>query len=150
MSREFYQRVRKHYANPAAWKFERPEDYRSTKYAYEGDDVMWFFEPHIAENILALTVLPTPVLAFAVLLQKAEIRIGQTVELAEIGAQIKGRPALGDEQAPLAYGEDPKRDMAGVFERIAPFRWRLVIPWPQSTSKLDVFELTPVALQPGA
>ena len=26
----------------------------------------------------------------------------------------------------------------------APFRWRLVIPWPQSTSKLDVFELTPV------
>jgi len=23
-----------------------------------------------------------------------------------------------------------------------------VIPWPQSTSKLDVFELTPVAQQP--
>jgi hypothetical protein len=40
--------------------------------------------------------------------------------------------------------DDPKRDMAGVFERIAPFRWRLVIPWPQSNSKLDVFELTPV------
>ena len=39
--------------------------------------------------------------------------------------------------------------MAGVLERIAPFRkWRLVIPWPQSTSKLDVFELTPVAQQP--
>ena len=36
--------------------------------------------------------------------------------------------------------------MAGVLERIGPFRWRLVIPWPQSTSKLDVFELTPVAL----
>jgi hypothetical protein len=35
-----------------------------------------------------------------------------------------------------------------VLERIAPFRWRLVIPWPQSTSKLDVFELTPVAKQP--
>jgi hypothetical protein len=34
--------------------------------------------------------------------------------------------------------------MAGVFERIGAFRWRLVIPWPQSTSKLDVFELTPV------
>ena len=33
--------------------------------------------------------------------------------------------------------------MAGVLERIAPFSWRLVIPWPQSTSKLDVFELTP-------
>ena len=59
-----------------------------------------------------------------------------------------GSLALGDETAPIAYGDDPKRDMAGVFERIAPFRWRLVIPWPQSTSKLDVFELTPVAQQP--
>src|SRR3954452_3031364 len=38
MSREFYQRVRKHYADPAVWKYERPEDYRSTKYAYDGDD----------------------------------------------------------------------------------------------------------------
>jgi hypothetical protein len=59
-----------------------------------------------------------------------------------------GSLALGDEDVPRAYGEDPKRDMAGVFERIGPFRWRLVIPWPQSTSKLDVFELTPVTNQP--
>jgi hypothetical protein len=59
-----------------------------------------------------------------------------------------GSLALGDEQAPVAYGDDPKRDMAGVLERIGPFKWRLVIPWPQSTSKLDVFELTPVTLQP--
>jgi hypothetical protein len=55
-----------------------------------------------------------------------------------------GSLALGDETAPLGYGDDPKRDMAGVLERIGPFKWRLVIPWPQSTSKLDVFELTPV------
>ena len=59
-----------------------------------------------------------------------------------------GSLALGNEDQPLAYGDDPERDMAGVFERIAPFRWRLVIPWPQSTSKLDVFELTPVPNQP--
>ena len=59
-----------------------------------------------------------------------------------------GSLALGNEEQPRAYGDDPKRDMAGVLERIAPFRWRLVIPWPQSTSKLDVFELTPVAQQP--
>jgi hypothetical protein len=59
-----------------------------------------------------------------------------------------GSLALGDEEQPRAYGEDFKRDMAGVLERIAPFKWRLVIPWPQSTSKLDVFELTPVAQQP--
>lgn len=59
-----------------------------------------------------------------------------------------GSLALGDEDQPLAYGDDPKRNMAGVFERIAPFRWRLVIPWPQNDSKLEVFELTPVADQP--
>ena len=59
-----------------------------------------------------------------------------------------GSLALGEEDTPRAYGDDPKRDMAGVLERIEPFRWRLVIPWPQSTSKLDVFELTPVVIQP--
>lgn len=59
-----------------------------------------------------------------------------------------GSLALGDEEQPLAYGDDPKRNMAGVLERVGPFRWRLVIPWPQSSSKLDVFELTPVADQP--
>jgi hypothetical protein len=55
-----------------------------------------------------------------------------------------GSLALGDEETPLAYGDNAKRNMAGVFERIAPFRWRLVIPWPQSDEKLQVFELTPV------
>ena len=59
-----------------------------------------------------------------------------------------GSLALGDEEAPLAYGDNPKRDMAGIFERTGPFRWRLVIPWPQDGSKLHVFELTPVADQP--
>ena len=59
-----------------------------------------------------------------------------------------GSLALNAEDRTLAYGDDPRRDMAGILERIAPFTWRLVIPWPQSTSKLDVFELTPVADQP--
>ena len=59
-----------------------------------------------------------------------------------------GSLALGDEQEPLAYGDDPGRNMVGVFERIAPFRWRLVIPYPQSGARLHVFELTPVANQP--
>ncbi len=59
-----------------------------------------------------------------------------------------GSLALGDEESPRAYGEDKSRDMAGVLERVAPFRWRLVIPWPRGTSKLDLFELTPVSEQP--
>ncbi len=59
-----------------------------------------------------------------------------------------GSLALGNEVQPLAYGDNPKRDMAGVLERIRPFVWRLVIPWPQSSSNPVVFELTPVEKQP--
>jgi hypothetical protein len=59
-----------------------------------------------------------------------------------------GSLALGDQKEPLAYREDPNRDMAGVFDRIGPFKWRLVIPWPRSGSMIEVFELTPVADQP--
>lgn len=61
-----------------------------------------------------------------------------------------GSIALGNEDQPRAYGENKARDMAGVLERIGPFKWRLVIPWPRAQSKLDVFELTPVADQPSA
>ena len=59
-----------------------------------------------------------------------------------------GTLALGSEEEARAYGDDPKRDMAGIFERIGPFMWRLVIPYPQNGAQLDVFELTPVAEQP--
>lgn len=59
-----------------------------------------------------------------------------------------GSLGLGNEEEVLNYGDDPKRDMAGIFERIGPFRWRLVIPYPQSGSQLLVFELTPVPDQP--
>ena len=59
-----------------------------------------------------------------------------------------GSLALGDEETPLAYGDNPKRDMAGILERTGPFRWRLVIPLPQDGSKLHAYELTPVADQP--
>ena len=59
-----------------------------------------------------------------------------------------GTLALGSEEEARAYGEDSRRDMAGIFERFAPFKWRLVIPFPQSGARLDVFELTPVAEQP--
>jgi hypothetical protein len=44
----------------------------------------------------------------------------------------------------LGYGSDEDRDLAGVVERIAPFRWRLVVPWRNGKPGLDVYELTPV------
>jgi hypothetical protein len=59
-----------------------------------------------------------------------------------------GSLALGNEEEARAYGDDPRRDVAGVFERIAPFVWRLVIPFAQDGTTLQVFELTPVPEQP--
>ena len=58
-----------------------------------------------------------------------------------------GSLALGTEDAPLSYGEDPARDMAGVFERVGPMRYRLVVPRPRGTAKLDVIELVPAPIQ---
>jgi len=59
-----------------------------------------------------------------------------------------GSLALGSEDEARAYGDDPRRDKAGIFERIAPFVWRLVIPYPRDGSQLQVFELKPVPEQP--
>lgn len=46
-AREFYRRMKKHYDQPEAWKFQRPEEY-SLYHAEE--DAMWAFEPHVAEK----------------------------------------------------------------------------------------------------
>lgn len=51
ISREFYQRVAKHYANDSAWKFQKREEYRNNRNQTD-DDSMWTFEPHVAENIM--------------------------------------------------------------------------------------------------
>lgn len=59
-----------------------------------------------------------------------------------------GSVALGSEDGPAAYGEDKERNMAGVLERYGNLRYRLVIPYPRRASKLDIFELIPVAAQP--
>lgn len=49
ISREFYQRVKKHYDDPAAWVHEKAEQYKLYRPA---DDAMWTFEPKVAETIL--------------------------------------------------------------------------------------------------
>lgn len=59
-----------------------------------------------------------------------------------------GTLALGAERDQLPYGADADRDMAGVVERVAPFRYRLVIPHPRYESTLDVIELVPFISDP--
>jgi hypothetical protein len=55
-----------------------------------------------------------------------------------LGAMVEGA-----ETAPRAYGQDATRDLVGIVERIGPFRYRLVFPFPQGGAKLDVLELVP-------
>lgn len=52
-----------------------------------------------------------------------------------------GTLALGDEDRPMRYGRDARRDMAGLVERIGAARWRLVLPYPGFQSTLDVMEI---------
>ncbi len=54
-----------------------------------------------------------------------------------------GSLALSAEPPANSYGQRPDRDIVAVLERIGEARWRLVIPWPQSESNLDLIELVP-------
>lgn len=54
-----------------------------------------------------------------------------------------GSMALGDDPPANSYGRTPDRDIIAAVERIGPERWRLVIPWPQAESILDLIELVP-------
>jgi hypothetical protein len=47
ISREFYQRLKKHYDKAVAWKYQKPEEY--SRYRPD-EDAMWVFEPHVAEQ----------------------------------------------------------------------------------------------------
>ena len=48
ISREFYQRIKRHYDQPTAWTRETPQKYAR----YRADeDAMWTFEPSVAEKV---------------------------------------------------------------------------------------------------
>ena len=50
---------------------------------------------------------------------------------------------------PGGYTFDKVKELiAARLHLLPPFRWRLVIPFPEGGAKLHVFELTPVADQP--
>ncbi len=46
LSREFYQRVKKHYDQPSAWRQQKSSEHSRYR---PNDDAMWVFEPHVAE-----------------------------------------------------------------------------------------------------
>ncbi|MEO6360253.1 MAG: DUF4893 domain-containing protein [Sphingomicrobium sp.] len=61
----------------------------------------------------------------------------------ELRQVFLGTLAVGDETRATQYGVDRERDVAGYVERIAPQRWRLIMPQPAFESQLDVLELVP-------
>jgi len=54
IAREFYRAIRAHYANPAAWRWQAREDYRSGGQTRTGadEDAMWTFEPSVALEVI--------------------------------------------------------------------------------------------------
>ncbi|MFO8012223.1 MAG: FAD-dependent oxidoreductase [Phycisphaerae bacterium] len=48
LSREFYRRVKAHYDEPDAWRWQKPGDYARYRPA---EDAQWTFEPHVAEQV---------------------------------------------------------------------------------------------------
>lgn len=49
ISREFYQRLRNHYDNPASWKFDSAATFKGYR---KEEDSIWYFEPKVAEMVL--------------------------------------------------------------------------------------------------
>jgi hypothetical protein len=65
---------------------------------------------------------------------------GDTIRQVFLGTLV-----LGDERRALQYGRDAERNVAGFVERIAPDRWRMLMPRPAFESQIDVLELVPNA-----
>src|SRR6478609_10634131 len=55
LARDFYHRVWKHYQEPAAWRWQKAEEYgnkgQGTPAIDRDQRTMWIFEPHVAEQI---------------------------------------------------------------------------------------------------
>jgi hypothetical protein len=59
-----------------------------------------------------------------------------------------GSIATGEDEPSLPYGASPDQDAVGVLERVANFRYRLVLPLAPGGSRLTVLELVPSEVQP--
>lgn len=53
LSRQFYERIANYYANDSAWKWQKPEDYRSggQSITQKGESALWTFEPSAALKV---------------------------------------------------------------------------------------------------
>jgi len=70
LSRQFYQRVKKHYQDDSAWVQETRAKY---KFYRDAEDAMWTFEPKVAEAILKAMLAE----------QKVDVVLGESLEREE-------------------------------------------------------------------
>lgn len=56
-----------------------------------------------------------------------------------------GSIAMGAGDPAIPYGSDRGRDLVGLFERVGPLRFRLIVP--RGENRLDVLELLPAPVQ---
>lgn len=78
LSREFYQRLKRKYDDPARWKFGDRSQYTSYR---PDDDAIWAFEPHVASEV------------FRELLEEADVPVLIEIELKAVsktGPEITG------------------------------------------------------------
>ena len=75
ISREFYQRIRRHYDDPSAWAQEKSGDFIRFK---AGEDAMWTFEPRVAEAAFLAMLKETTV--NVVMQQRLDLDSGVTLE----------------------------------------------------------------------
>ena len=80
LAREFYQRLKRHYDNPTAWKYQKPEECQQYR---PKDDAQWTFEPSVAEEILEVMLRE----------QKVPVIRGERLNRAT-GMRIAGRKIL--------------------------------------------------------
>jgi predicted NAD/FAD-dependent oxidoreductase len=58
ISREFYQRIRAHYRDPANWRWQEPDHYQDAGQTRTdpNEDAKWTFEPSAAQAVLAAMI----------------------------------------------------------------------------------------------
>lgn len=101
ISREFYQRVKQHYQQDEAWKWQQREDYRSGGQSRTdaNEDTMWTFEPSVALKIMQAWLKEHEVeVLYGERLDRSTPRVGVNLDGTRIvalrlesGKQIRGK-----------------------------------------------------------
>lgn len=141
ISREFYQRIKQHYAAVSAWRHGRPEDFSSDQHDPQAD-VMFFFEPHVAESLFGEMLREANVAV--VFQERLDLRAGVSKQGARIVSLTmeSGRTFRGRAFIDATYEGDL---MAGAGDsRVQAYRipYDAILPQPDQCTNL----LVPVCL----